>query len=67
VERSLVEEYEQLVDEVLAALTPNNQGVAVELLELPDLVRGYEQIKLDNVELFHARKEELLEQFLQSA
>ncbi|MDX6227523.1 MAG: indolepyruvate ferredoxin oxidoreductase [Frankiales bacterium] len=67
VERALIRDYLQLVDEVLARLSPNNQGLAIELLELPDLVRGYEQIKLDNVEIFHARKGELLEQFLQSA
>ncbi|MBU3871007.1 hypothetical protein KN815_45260, partial [Streptomyces sp. 4503] len=33
----------------------------VELAELPDLVRGYEQIKLDNVDTYHRRRSELLE------
>ena len=64
VERSLVEEYTQLVDQVLAVLTGDNRDLALELLTLPDLVRGYEQIKLDNVALFHARKDELLAQLL---
>ncbi|MDX6206523.1 MAG: indolepyruvate ferredoxin oxidoreductase, partial [Frankiales bacterium] len=67
VERALITEYEQLVDQVLAGLSRRNESVAVALLELPDLVRGYEQIKLDNVQVFHARKAELLEQFLASA
>ncbi|MDX6243204.1 MAG: indolepyruvate ferredoxin oxidoreductase [Frankiales bacterium] len=67
VERALITEYEQLVDQVLAGLSRRNESVAVALLELPDLVRGYEQIKLDNVEVFHARKAELLQQFLASA
>jgi indolepyruvate ferredoxin oxidoreductase len=67
IERALISEYEQLVDEVLSGLTAHNLGVAVELLSLPDLVRGYEQIKLDNVAAYHVRKAELLEQFLQSA
>jgi indolepyruvate ferredoxin oxidoreductase len=67
VERALITEYEQLVDEVLSGLTAHNLEAAVELLSLPDLVRGYEQIKLDNVAAYHVRKAELLEQFLQSA
>ena len=67
IERGLITEYEALVGEVLDGLTADNLEVAVELLSLPDLVRGYEQIKLDNVAIFHARKAELLEQFLQSA
>jgi indolepyruvate ferredoxin oxidoreductase len=66
VERSLIEDYLELIDEVLAGLSPSNQTLAVELLELPDLVRGYEEIKLGNVETYQARKAELLEQFLQS-
>ena len=33
----------------------------VELCELPDVVRGYEDIKLRNVETFRARAAELLE------
>ena len=66
-ERALVEEYTHLIDEVLAALTPSNAAVAVELLSLPDLVRGYEQIKLDNVAVYRARTLELLDVFLHSA
>jgi indolepyruvate ferredoxin oxidoreductase len=63
VERALVAEYLELVDEVVAGLTHENASLAVELLALPDVVRGYEQIKLDNVEVFHARKAELLAQY----
>ncbi|MBA3907331.1 MAG: indolepyruvate ferredoxin oxidoreductase family protein, partial [Pseudonocardiales bacterium] len=66
-ERALVEDYLRLIDDVLARLSADNQHLAVELLELPDLVRGYEQIKLDNVAVFQARKAELLAQLLQSA
>ena len=61
VERRLVGEYEQLVSEALAALTPDTHGTAVELCELPDMVRGYEDIKLESVERFRERAAELSE------
>ena len=59
VERRLIGEYEELVREVTAALDERNRAVAIELLGASDLVRGYEDIKLRNVERWHARLEEL--------
>jgi indolepyruvate ferredoxin oxidoreductase len=55
VERELVGEYEEMVARALAKLTPDNHATALELLELPDLIRGYEEIKLRNVVLFRKR------------
>jgi indolepyruvate ferredoxin oxidoreductase len=60
VERALVGEYEALVGEALSLLTPDNHAAALELLELPDVIRGYEEIKLRNVTLFRKRVEPLL-------
>jgi indolepyruvate ferredoxin oxidoreductase len=60
VERELIAEYEEMVAEALARLTPESHGTAVELLELPDVIRGYEEIKLRNVALFRKRAEPLL-------
>lgn len=57
VERALIGEYEEIVSEALAQLTPDSHATAVELCELPDLIRGYEEIKLRNVALFHKRAE----------
>jgi indolepyruvate ferredoxin oxidoreductase len=57
VERKLIEEYEATVAEALSLLTPATHGTALELLELPDLVRGYEEIKLRNVVLYRKRLE----------
>jgi indolepyruvate ferredoxin oxidoreductase len=54
VERELIREYEELVDEALTLLTPDTHATAVELLELPDLIRGYEDIKLRNLERFRS-------------
>jgi indolepyruvate ferredoxin oxidoreductase len=59
-ERELVPEYEALIAEALALLTPETHSGVVELLELPDLVRGYEEIKLRNVTLYRKRAEAAL-------
>ena len=55
VERALVGEYEQMIDEALERLTPATHATAVELCELPEVIRGYEEIKLRNVALFRKR------------
>jgi indolepyruvate ferredoxin oxidoreductase len=59
VERGLIGEYEQLVGEAVAHLGPGTRATAVELCELPDVIRGYEEIKLRNVALFHQRAKPL--------
>ena len=59
VERELVAEYEGIVEDALTALTPQTHATALELLELPDVIRGYEQIKLRNVVLFRKRADAL--------
>jgi len=60
VERELIAEYESLVDEALSLLTPETHDTALELLELPDVIRGYEEIKLRNVVLFRKRADAIL-------
>jgi indolepyruvate ferredoxin oxidoreductase len=55
IERALPGEYEQLVGDALSTLGPATHARAVELAELPDLIRGYEAIKLRNVERFRER------------
>jgi indolepyruvate ferredoxin oxidoreductase len=55
VERELIGEYEALVEEGLRQLTPENRDLVLELFELPDVIRGYEEIKLRNVALFRKR------------
>jgi indolepyruvate ferredoxin oxidoreductase len=60
VERRLVGEYEEMTAEALTLLAPDTHDTAVELLELPDLIRGYEEIKLRNVVLFRKRADAIL-------
>jgi indolepyruvate ferredoxin oxidoreductase len=57
VERALVGEYEGMIGEALSHLRPETHDTAVQLLELPDLIRGYEEIKLRNVVMFRKRAE----------
>ena len=59
VERKLPGEYITALETAFAALSSANFDTAVELAEAPDLVRGYEHIKLDNVERFRSRLSEL--------
>ena len=60
VERELIREYQEMVAEALALLEPDTHATALELLELPDVIRGYEDIKLRNVVLFRKRAEATL-------
>lgn len=56
VERGLPAEYLELVD---VAVAHADDPAALELCELPDVIRGYEEIKLRNVALFRTRAKAL--------
>jgi indolepyruvate ferredoxin oxidoreductase len=62
VERALPAEYLALLDHALQTLSPETLAVALEIAQLPELVRGYERIKLAGVERFRARANELQQQ-----
>jgi indolepyruvate ferredoxin oxidoreductase len=53
VERALVDEYRGMVERALRDLTPDRHERAVRVARLPDLVRGYEDVKLRSVRRFH--------------
>ncbi|ASQ96457.1 indolepyruvate ferredoxin oxidoreductase family protein [Streptomyces sp. 11-1-2] len=61
VERELIQEYRDTILGALSTARPADLEAVVELAELPDMVRGYERIKLDNVDAYHRRRSELLE------
>ncbi|PYN63801.1 MAG: hypothetical protein DMD92_00050 [Candidatus Rokuibacteriota bacterium] len=52
VERQLVSEYRALVEKALVGLSPESYERAAKLAGLPDVIRGYEEIKLRNVQRF---------------
>ncbi len=62
VERQLSDEYRQLIETVLAKLGPANHDAAVAIAELPDEIRGYEQIKLDSIKRFREKAAQLISQ-----
>ena len=49
-ERAIIDEYRGQIDQALAELGPDNYDSAVELAELPDVIRGYSDLKLANIE-----------------
>ena len=59
VERQLLAEYGDMVAGLAAALNRDNYDRAVEIAGLPDMVRGYEDIKLASVDAYRARLREL--------
>ncbi|HXF64444.1 MAG TPA: indolepyruvate ferredoxin oxidoreductase family protein [Caldilineaceae bacterium] len=67
VERALIGEYRTMVQEAIAALRPENYELAVRLAALPDLVRGYESIKLRNIERFRREAQQLRQELTQPA
>ncbi|MDG4664532.1 indolepyruvate ferredoxin oxidoreductase family protein [Mycobacterium sp. 236(2023)] len=59
VERELLAEYIDIVTRLAVELDTDNYDRAVEIAGLPDMVRGYEDIKLAGVDSYHARLREL--------
>jgi indolepyruvate ferredoxin oxidoreductase len=58
-ERELIGEYRALIERELAALSSDSYAHAAELAALPDMIRGYEEIKLANIERYRRRVMEL--------
>ncbi|MCT7368026.1 indolepyruvate ferredoxin oxidoreductase family protein [Mycolicibacterium llatzerense] len=51
-ERELIIEYRAMIDEVASGLTEANLALAIEIADLPDMIRGYESIKLAGVDRY---------------
>jgi indolepyruvate ferredoxin oxidoreductase len=62
-ERRLIGEYETLVDELAASLTPENHAFAVALARLPERIRGYGHIKDANLAAAKAEEARLIALF----
>ena len=52
VERDLIAQYRRLIFDAADDMNAANYARAVELATLPDLIRGYDEVKLGNVERF---------------
>jgi indolepyruvate ferredoxin oxidoreductase len=62
-ERALIVEFEQLLDEVLSGLDRERLPLAVEMLALAQLIRGFGPIKESSVQQYRAELECLLERW----
>jgi indolepyruvate ferredoxin oxidoreductase len=62
-ERQLIVDYERTVRELVAALTPENHPLAVEIATLPERIRGFGHVKDGNIAAAKAREAALLAAF----
>ncbi len=51
-ERELITQYRRLIFDALETLNQENYAQVTELAALPDMIRGYDEVKLGNVERF---------------
>ncbi len=63
IERRLPKQYRSALRKVLRRLTADNLDAAVAIAALPDMVRGYEDIKLANVERYRTALDDRLGTF----
>jgi indolepyruvate ferredoxin oxidoreductase len=63
IERRLVSDYEALLNEVFAKLTPENHHLAVGLAAIPEKIRGFGHVKQRQLATAKADEAALLEQF----
>jgi indolepyruvate ferredoxin oxidoreductase len=62
-ERALIDEYRNTVQELIAALSPGNHALAVEIAGLPDKIRGYGHVKARNLAAVRPDWDRLLQQW----
>jgi indolepyruvate ferredoxin oxidoreductase len=62
-ERQLMRDYETLLDELTAKLSPENHDVAVGLAAIPEKIRGFGHVKQRHIAAAKADEAALLEQF----
>ena len=59
-ERNLINQYEQIVNEIMSGLTADNHRLAIELASYPEFIRGYGHIKRQHVEEIQSNVDDLL-------
>ena len=51
-ERRLIQEYEQTIEELLPGLSKKNHTLAVEIAKIPEQIRGYDLVKQKHAAVF---------------
>jgi indolepyruvate ferredoxin oxidoreductase len=67
IERKLIVDYEILLDEISANLSPGNHAIAVALASVPEKIRGYGHVKMRHLQAAKAEEQGLMEQFRTAA
>ena len=62
-ERRLIADYEGLIEEILAGLSPETHALAVDLAAIPEEIRGFGHVKHEHLAEAKAREAELLAAF----
>jgi len=62
-ERQLIQDYEQIIEELLRGLSDKNHSIATEIAKLPEHIRGFDLVKHRHMEKAKKREQELLEKF----
>ena len=62
-ERALIRDYEEMLDEILAGLTPENHHLAVGIASIPEKIRGFGHVKARHLTAAKAEEAALLDQF----
>ncbi|MCI0563654.1 MAG: hypothetical protein MN733_34710, partial [Nitrososphaera sp.] len=62
VERELITEYRALIERELAELSPATYERAVTIANLPEMIRGYEAVKLNNAAKFRVEVQKVRSQ-----
>jgi indolepyruvate ferredoxin oxidoreductase len=62
-ERRVRDQYLDVIETVVADLSERNFGLAMKIAELPEAVRGYEQLKTRRLEEYRVRLTDLLGEF----
>ncbi len=63
----MIEDYRELVGQLIAGLSVENHGTAVECATLPDQVRGYGPVKAASIVEYRNQRAALLHRFLNPA
>ena len=62
-DRKLIADYEALLEEITARLTPQNHHLAVGLAVIPEKIRGFGHVKQQHLAAAKAEEAVLLEQY----
>jgi indolepyruvate ferredoxin oxidoreductase len=62
-ERKLISDYEVMLEEILARLSPDNHHLAIGLAAIPEKIRGFGHVKIRHLEIAKADEAALLDEF----